>query len=149
MPKYFPESVGAVPVGGIIAWLKTLSGTPSLHPHFIELNGQTVSDPESVYDGVTIPDANGDNRFLRGNATSGGTGGESTHVLTEAELASHSHQVSGGRFMTTATTSNFAQQAGGLLLGTGQANTTKTAGIGTAHENKPPFLNIVWVMRIK
>lgn len=42
--------------------------------NWAECNGQTLNDVESPLNGITIPDLNGDNNFLRGSTTSGGTG---------------------------------------------------------------------------
>ena len=133
-----------VPIGCILAWLKNFAGTPSIPSGFVECNGQVLNDAESVFDGETIPALNNNNRFLRGNATSGGTGGSSTHTLITNELPSHTHPMSHA----------------GHLEGTGgqiwpavtwaAANiSTGSAGGGAAHENKPPYYNIVWIMRIK
>ena len=79
---------GIVPIGGLIAWLKTfVNGTPAqeLIPNYVECNGQVLADGASPLDGMTIPDLNGSSgteRFLRGQTTSGGTGGTETHTHT-------------------------------------------------------------------
>ena len=72
---------GIVPIGGVVAWLKSFTGTPSLPDGLVECNGQVLNDSESVYNGRTLPDLNSGtyHRFLRGAATSGSTGGEVTH----------------------------------------------------------------------
>lgn len=70
---------GMVPIGTILPWAKSLTGVPALDDRFVECNGQTLSDAESLLDGQVIPDLNGDNRFLRGSSTSGSTGGSETH----------------------------------------------------------------------
>ena len=64
----------ALPIGTVLPWLKSLTNVPDLPVGFVECSGQTLSDEFSPLDGQTIPDLNGDNRFLRGNSTSGGTG---------------------------------------------------------------------------
>jgi hypothetical protein len=69
----------SVPVGCILAWAKDIE-TLEIPDGFVECNGQTIDDEESPLDNVTIPDLNGDNSFLRGNSTSGGTGGNATHT---------------------------------------------------------------------
>jgi len=66
-----------IPVAGITAWHKNLGG--SLPSSFVECNGQTISDTESPLDGQSVPDLNGDNRLLKGNTTSGGTGSFDTN----------------------------------------------------------------------
>lgn len=132
-----------VPVGGVIPWLKNLSGTPSLPAYFVECNGQTISDGDSVYDGVTIPDLNGDNRFLRGNATSGSTGGSDTHALSVAELAAHTHTLGEGSGGGTDTVEHSRNTS---IVDT---QATSSTGSGTAHENRPAYYEVVWVMRIK
>ena len=75
---------GAVPIGGVIAWLKSLTGCPALPTEYAECNGQIETDVASPFYGVTYPDANGalDSipKFLRGNTTSGGTGGSVDHT---------------------------------------------------------------------
>jgi hypothetical protein len=68
--------------------------------------------------------------------TAGETGGEKTHALTEAELASHSHGV------TTYTRAGFAGSAIIKEAPTGGAETltTQATGSGTAHNNLQPYV---------
>jgi len=49
--------------------------TPIIIPsnNFVECNGQILDDSDSILDGQTIPDLNGNNNFLRGDSTSGST----------------------------------------------------------------------------
>lgn len=79
------SAFGNVPVGTIMAWNKSFPNTPALPSGWLECNGQTVSDAESPYNGLTLPDLNSTGRFLRGGATSG--------VLQADALGSHSHTV--------------------------------------------------------
>jgi hypothetical protein len=78
-----------IPVGVILPWHKSFPNTPALLANWVECNGQTLSDSESVYDGQVIPNlngaaagadlSNGDNLgktgevFLYGDETSGVT----------------------------------------------------------------------------
>lgn len=115
-----------VPVGVILPWLKTFTGTPSIPLGYVECDGAVLNDPESVYDGETIPDLNG-GIFLRGDTTSGGTGGtiEHTHANTNA-----------GSFDSAEGTVAFkyVPSPGGNLTNAGTL---------------PPYYNVVWIMRIK
>ncbi|GAH46710.1 unnamed protein product, partial [marine sediment metagenome] len=128
----------------IVAWLKNFSGTPILPEEWVECSGQTLNDPESPYNGKTIPNLNG-GEFLRGSSTSGGTGGATTINLL------HTHNLTGE---------------------TGIGGTTTMANVGTQHKitgwpdshpinldtdsklssNQsilPPYYDVVWIMRIK
>jgi hypothetical protein len=69
------------PIGSIIGWVKSLTGTPSLPDGWLECNGQTISDAGSPYNGQTLPDLfTGMNiYFLRGSASSGSIGGSVIH----------------------------------------------------------------------
>ena len=66
------------PVGTIVAY-----NNGTIPAGWVECNGGTISDAGSVYNGQTAPDLNGttdaDSLFLRGNTTSGGTGGAVNH----------------------------------------------------------------------
>lgn len=67
------------PIGTIVGWNKSLSGTPDLPGAWVECNGQTLSDADSPMNGQAIPNLNasggGTKRFLRGKTTSGSTAG--------------------------------------------------------------------------
>jgi len=84
------ELKGLVPVGVTVALLKSLTGCPALPTEFVECNGQTLTDADSPFNSVVIPDLNAYNggspggvqRFLRGKTTSGGTGGADDHRHT-------------------------------------------------------------------
>jgi hypothetical protein len=85
---------GALQPGDIIPYVKNFT-TPSLTlPEWRqECNGQLDTDPESDFFGRTLPLINGtsdsNRRFLRGNRTSGGTGGN--------YRGRHTHPVSAAR----------------------------------------------------
>ena len=75
-----------VPVGAVLSWLKDYTNTPALSGDFVECNGQTLSDADSVFNGQVIPDLNGDARFLYGHSASGST-------KTEDFLPTHKHNL--------------------------------------------------------
>src|SRR5258708_3808836 len=76
-------ALGAMfPIGCIAGYLKSLPQMPALPGTWLECNGQMIVDVDSPLDGVLTPDLNGaggTQRFLRGAAASGGTGGADTH----------------------------------------------------------------------
>ena len=87
-----PDSAQAVlsPIGAIIAWAKTMASVPQTLPvGWVECDGSTISDAQSPMNGEDLPDLNG-GEFLRGAATSGGTGGSDTMAHTHTG-ASHTH----------------------------------------------------------
>ena len=69
--KHHIGFLSSLPVGSIIAWHKHLAGTPNLPPGWAECNGLPVDDIDSPYHLKTVPDLNGEGRFLRGAAISG------------------------------------------------------------------------------
>ncbi len=111
------------PIGAILPWAKSLAGVPALPTGWVECNGQTLSDAASPLNGQVIPNLNGENRFLRGNATSGGTGG----------AASHYHTCNSG-VAITAGSDGYAWD--------NNATTTDAS-------NEPPYHDVVWIMRVK
>lgn len=113
----------AVPVGTVVAWLKSATGTPALPAEWVECNGQILSDAGSVYNGQTIPDLNGGNRFLRGSATSGTTGGAETHT----------HSLDIFDYVGNGATQRYVSSA----------NTVSSSS------SLPPYYEVVWIMKIK
>ncbi len=115
------------PIGSIVAWAKSMPGTPPLPSQWVECNGQTLSDSASPFDGATIPDLNGLSgtpRFLRGGAASGSTGG------TE----SHTHSL------------NWYGYAGGSGSAQRWLNTSQDV---SQTSTLPSYYSVVWIMRIK
>jgi hypothetical protein len=121
----------------------TIYATPELPDNWVELNGQTISDSDSPYNGIALPnlhtaveDTHG--RFLRGVIEGGLTG----QTEGSANL-SHTHQVAGN-----------SNQAGGVF---GSVRTTSAAsnhGFTGAQANggseaRPVSFTVVWIMRIK
>lgn len=113
-----------LPIGTILPWAKTLTGTPALPANFVECNGQVLNDAGSIYNGLTMPALNAANRFLRGNTTSGGTGGGGTH----------NHQISG---------SYRSVQSGGSYTNVWDGTNSTSA------TNEPAYMDVVWIIKIK
>lgn len=112
------------PIGSVLAWLKSFTNTPALPDGWVEMNGQTLSDAESVYDGQTIPNLNGatagTQRLLRGATTSGTT----------------------GQIAVSGTTGQTCPAAGNGSSGCHTHSFSANASAGDYYE-------VVWVMRVK
>lgn len=75
-----------IPVGCIIGWAKSLVGTPQTLPQgFVECNGQVLSDPQSVFNGRTMPDMNDSPGGTEGRVFL--TGGPTSGVIEDLDLA--------------------------------------------------------------
>jgi hypothetical protein len=127
-----------VPVGAIIAWVKSFPNTPSLPANFVECNGQTLDDPASVYNGLVIPNLNGEHRFLRGSSSSGGSGGNEV-LYIELEGGG------GGNSLVTAT----GACAEYIVTRTCDTGSSRIRRNLPTTDYKPPYYEIVWIMRIK
>jgi hypothetical protein len=118
-----------LPIGSIIAWHKNFPNTPPLPDGWMECNGQVVTDPESPYYGQTLPNLNGERRFLRGNIPTGATGGSETH--------------------------NHTGKTGWCI--DEQSSVTPNLDYGNwdhrhviyTDSNLPPYMDIVWIIKIK
>ena len=109
-----------VPVGTILAWAKTIVGTPALPTGWVECDGAAINDADSPMNGQNVPNLT--SKFLRGNTTSGGTGG----------AASHAHGLT--------THSNGADA---------QANGVAQDGETGGASSLPPYYDVVFIIKIK
>ncbi len=130
---------GVVPIGSIIAWHKSLTGTPALPLGWVECNGQVLSDPESVYNGQTIPNLNGEGRFLRGGSTSG-VNQAATTVKTKDGYGDIGYPL--------------ANNVDGWVVPDGtstwQATITSVASYNLRGAKvRPVNMSVVWIMRVK
>jgi hypothetical protein len=123
---------GMPPVGAIIAIDLDFTDVPQdFADNWVECDGSTLDDPLSPLDGVVLPSLNSTNRYLRGNTTSGGTGGTSTHThtgTTAAETAAQSYSIGSGRTHTGTHTHSY---------------TTDSAA------TNPKYYDVLWYIRVK
>ena len=119
--------VPTIPIGATTDWFKSISGVPqTLADGWVECNGQTLSDADSPMNGQVIPNINGSNQFVRGNSTSGATGGASTMAHTHPLSTTFQANDGAGRYFVDFTT--------------GAASNTN---------NLPPYIDAVKIMRVK
>lgn len=112
-----------VPIGAILAWHKNLPNTPSLPAGWAECNGQVLSDAESPYNGQGLPNLNGLNYFLRGNSTSGSSGGSTTHVHTFTQTGAEDLVPDASHF------------SDGAIL--------------NPSNHLPPYMDMIWIIKVK
>lgn len=93
---------------------------------------------------TTTPDLR--ERFLRhsANETTGGTGGASTVTLDITQIPAHNHTLNYIR----STTGTRTKITGGFD-GTSGSTTTSSTGGGLSHENKPPYYDICYFIKVK
>ena len=125
---------GNVPVGCVLAYLKSFPGAPALPASWAECNGQTLSDADSPFNGQVIPNLNGfflnPRRFLRGALASGGTGGSNTHAHGLSNLATDAIPVTAG-------------------AGAQAVNATASTALTDSESSLPSYYEVVWVMRVR
>jgi microcystin-dependent protein len=83
-------------------------------------------------------------KFLRhsANETTGGTGGASTVTLDTTQIPSHTHEYYKGSSTSPGSSIQYGASGSSAL------NTSSTGG-GLAHENKPPYYDICYFMKVK
>ena len=135
---------GSVPVGGIIMWSGSMDEIPS---------GWAICDGET-HEGQATPDLR--NRFVVGAGSSyrvGDKGGADTVTLTTTQMPSHSHTVYGrssgyaGAHNNSHEVITYANKDWGSW--SEKINDTESAGGGQAHENRPPYYALCFIMRVK
>ena len=145
-PTSTVTSAEAVPIGAVLAWFKTLSGVPSISDGYVQCDGQVLNDSDSPLNGETIPNLNGGDRFLRGNSTSGGTGGGTTST------ASGNTNTTGDHFHTLTNVSDLETTGGaGLRIINNQTSETgdHLHTFSDSFSIIPTFTSVVWIMRVK
>lgn len=123
-------------VGTIKPWLQDHANMISnpLTAFWKLCDGTAISDAESPLNGGDAPDLNGTpNAFLRGAATSDdGTDDTAGGLLT---ASNHTHSIS-----------TIPQGDTGLGYKFVDSTTTSSAG---GHDNQPPYIDVVFIMKIK
>jgi microcystin-dependent protein len=137
-----PYAFNGIPKGGIIMWSGSISNIPA---------GWALCDGTNG-----TPDLR--NRFIVGAGSSyavGATGGEATHVLTINEMPSHSHPPGTGssrHFVVDGSSSDptYYGPANINVSGLGYITSTATGstGGGAAHENRPPYYALAYIMKL-
>ncbi len=127
---------GTIPIGGIIPW-----------------NGPTNTIPDGwalcnggTHAGHATPDLR--NRFVVGagqNYDSGDQGGENTHQLSLSELPEHDHSIT----IEDESRGYAGSGTGGYFWRHENNDTTTSTGDNAAHENRPPYYALCFIMRVK
>jgi microcystin-dependent protein len=137
------SSRGVIPIGGIITW----SGAVNKIPY-----GWALCDGK-VYNARQTPDLR--DRFIigvGGNYSAGDIGGEAQHTLSVSEMPSHSHNASVKTVGYALSYNNTAETL--THDGNDRNNGNKTVvaggtGASKAHENRPPYYALCYIMRVR
>ena len=136
---------GPVPKGGIIMWSGTTppagwalcnggNGTPNLQGRFI-VGYQATGDTDYDQPG----------NKSTGGGTNGKTGGAKSVTLTTAQMPSHNHDIN-GQNRNDFGGGGFVAAVGGA--GPEDAGDTGNRGGGQAHENRPPYYTLAFIMKL-
>jgi hypothetical protein len=125
-----------LPIGSIIAWHKSLYS--SLPSNWVECNGGVVPAGSPIA-GATIPNLNGEKRFLRGASTSGTSQADA--------VGPHKHNETSWNGGSGSVWVPAAQQGSGVVVDNTYQTTNPTSGGDT--ETRPLNMSVVWIMKIK
>ena len=140
-----------IPIGGIIPFHKDADAGLEVPDAYVECKGQTINDSESPLNGQTAPDLNNGNRFLRGNTGTGATGGAEQVTISQSEMPNHNHnpRVYHGADNQYNHYRYSGQNRTDEMAWTSQDMQSDNKGSDSAHENRPPYFDVVYIMRVK
>jgi hypothetical protein len=131
-----------LPIGTIVAWNKSALKIPSFADGWVECNGQTLEDEQSVFNKTLIPNLNGEGRFLRGGKMSG-TFQPATTLMNGGEDVV--------RGVSDVLNADPAESPPGAKIANrlvgGSPNSVSLASEGRAM--RPANMSVVWIMRVK
>jgi hypothetical protein len=156
-----------VPIGSIMAYCPSMPNTPPMSAQWVECNGQTLNDTESPYNGIVIPNLNGDpgganspgfatkeSLFLRGGMTSGS--GETDQLQGHFHARGWSVATGGTFYGPTITINNYQNLNLGMggdqftNLGIGKPISDGINGaVNFGSETRPKSMSVIWIMKIK
>ena len=136
------DGYGAAPIGCIILW----SGSKDAIP-----DGWALCDGKT-YSGHATPDLR--DRFVVGAGGAyavGAKGGEASHTLTVEEMPSHNHSYSfkGADLKGSWDDDNYFYDASEHYKNNDNSKDTNYTGGGQAHENRPPYYALCYIMRVR
>ena len=136
------SGAGTIPIGGIVAWSGSVADIPA---------GWALCDGQMAENRRT-PDLR--NRFVvgaGGEYAVGATGGEKAHTLTLGEMPSHRHayKFKGADLDLSWKDHNYFYNMSDHYSGNGNTKYTDYAGGGEAHENRPPYYALCYIMRVR
>ena len=157
----YAGGVGDIPSGWLLCNGSAVSRTTYAQLFAVLDTEYGVGDGSTTFN---VPDFVTTNKFPRAatdDAGRGTTGGESTHLLTGAESGTtahthgitdpgHAHSYPGGNgpSMGGAGDSPFGSYStGGNTTGI-SINNSSAANAGSAHENKPPFIDVHFIIAV-
>ena len=151
------------------------AGTPLNKVLFDKIKSYLVpSGLISMWSGSIVPEGwflcNGENgtpdlrnRFIVGAGAEydiGATGGEKTHTLSTSEMPSHKHTINvntepgstyddeGNDYLSVIDSNSGSTRLAGLKYKDGEISlNTTTTGNGQAHENRPPYYALAYIMK--
>lgn len=135
---------GSFPVGAIVLWHGSAASIP---------DGWKLCDGQNG-----TPDLR--DRFVVGaghDYAKGDRGGEKEHQLSENQLPQHRHEYVGDDALagiesgcsTAIRTTSTRYDAESSMSGYSQVYATSSTGGGAAHENRPPFYALCYIMRVR
>lgn len=137
------KRTGLVPQGGIIMW----NGSAADIANIDSLCGTYALCDGSIVNGVQTPDLR--SKFIVGAGSDyepGATGGEASVTLTENEMPIHHHDTSYSTSTEAGAGLAFCESPNGLV--TRDKIAISNAGGGKAHENRPPFYALCFIIRV-